>query len=95
MKKRNGGPAFPKAIGSYRDANGITRYNDHQMGMTLRDYFAAKAMQAIISKLPIVDMEAEFGKPINDKIKYNLDIADSAYKISDAMLEARLIDKEE
>ena len=36
--------------------------------MTLRDYFAAKAMQAIITKLPVVDREGEFGAPVEDKI---------------------------
>ena len=58
--------------------------------MTLRDYFAAKAMQAIITKPPVVDREGEFGGgPVEDKIKYNADIANSAYWIADAMLEER------
>lgn len=58
-------------------------------GMDLRDYFAAKAMQAIITKMPIVDQEGEFGKPISDKAKYNRDVCESAYIFADAMLEAR------
>ena len=57
--------------------------------MTLRDYFAAKALQAIITKMPIVDQEAEFGSPVNDKAKYNRDVCGSAYCFADAMLEAR------
>lgn len=55
----------------------------------LRDHFAGLAMQAIISKLPLVDQSGEFGKPVEDKIAHNLAIAESAYWIADAMLEAR------
>ncbi len=43
MQKETGGPAFPEM--------GNVAHNsdwDSQPGMTLRDYFAAKAMQAII-----------------------------------------------
>lgn len=82
--KDNGGPAFPMI----RDI----RHNpdwDHEEGMTLRDYFAVRAMQAIITKLPVVDREGEFGSPIEDKTKYNADIANSAYWIADAMLAER------
>ncbi len=62
--KDNGGPAFPHSrLGSDAD------------GMTLRDYFAAKAMQA--------DMtdgihESDFART-----------AFRAYKMADAMIEAR------
>jgi len=84
--KDNGGPAFPRpaSIDPEFDAR-----LPSQIGMTLRDYFAAKAMQAIITKLPVVDREGEFGSPVEDKIKYNADIANSAYWIADAMLEER------
>lgn len=42
MNKETGGPAFPNmAFGSTRN---------EQQGMTLRDYFAAKAMQALVEK---------------------------------------------
>ena len=56
------GPAFP-----------WTGYGEK--GMTLRDYFAAKAMQAILSN-------PEFGNE-------DTDIASSAYWAADAMLKAR------
>ena len=46
-----------------------------EMGMTLRDYFAAKAMQAMVS-VPDVDMSHD-------------DYADWAYRQADAMLKAR------
>lgn len=41
MKKETGGPAFPIVL------NGND--NDFVYGMTLRDYFAAKAMQGLIA----------------------------------------------
>lgn len=44
-------------------------------GMTLRDYFAAKAMQAIIGVCP---------KNLPDE-----DLAIDSYKVADAMLKAR------
>lgn len=64
-----GGPAFPTKRMLERDVD----------GMTLRDYFAAKALQGLLSDLP--------------KTLYGLDweakTVASAYSIADAMLEAR------
>ena len=45
-------------------------------GMTLRDYFAAKAMQAIIMS-------------IDDKDDMSAPVAESSYKWADAMMKAR------
>ena len=51
-KKTDGGPAFPELAGLYGEANECSSgamYTDFTAyssgGMTLRDYFAAKAMQ--------------------------------------------------
>ena len=67
MSKETGGPAFPNmAFGSTRN---------EQQGMTLRDYFAAKAMQAIIGVCP---------KNLPDE-----ELAIDSYKVADAMLKAR------
>ena len=44
--------------------------------MTLRDYFAAKAMQAMITVTIRTDVKKEL-------------LSDAAYEIADAMLEAR------
>ncbi len=41
MKKETGGPAFPN--------EGFNGWGEPQQGMTLRDYFAAKAMQAMMT----------------------------------------------
>jgi hypothetical protein len=58
----DGGPAFPRTGWP------------NETGMTLRDYFAAKAMQALIPSGQTVD-----------SMKY----AESAYALADAMLKAR------
>ena len=65
----NGGPAFP--IGSTPEEWGN--------GMTLRDYFAAKAMQAWFS-----DPEADFADP-----KMQKRAAKYSYMIANQMLKAR------
>ena len=61
-----GGPAFP--VGNVN-------------GMSLRDYFAAKAMQAILSSDRYVGLIG-----VN---RYEQRTAEDAYKMADAMLEAR------
>ena len=60
--KTTGGPAFPRA-GDFNP----------QIGMTLRDYFAAKAMQGFCA-----------GNSTNVQ-----EIAKAAYIVADAMLKAR------
>ncbi len=67
-KKKDGGYAFPM------EATDNTAWRDCNRGMTLRDYFAAKAMQGIV-------VNGAF-----DKFDH---IADDAYRLADAMLRAR------
>lgn len=67
---KDGGQAFPRPS-SPAHQHGM---HDPQKGMSLRDYFAAKAMQALIPSGQIID-----------SMKY----AESAYAIADAMLKAR------
>ena len=71
-----GGPAFSRAAGDY---NGSKHGNGAQQGMTLRDYFAAKAMQGFITnhharRSDLIDVPQ---------------LTKSAYDIADAMLKAR------
>ena len=75
-----GGPAFPVC-----DA---ARIHDLQ-GMTLRDYFAAKAMQAMYAN----NFEWEpTGNPMTKEEKDELEeMAIDAYGIADAMLKARAV----
>ncbi len=71
----DGGPAFPSEVW---DSEGCPQ---HTQGMSLRDYFAAKAMQAFVTGL-LSDGELVI------KSDYK-DIARRAYEIADAMLAAR------
>jgi hypothetical protein len=73
MTKNTGGPAFPA---SYYTDDGQWAKRD---GMTLRDYFAAKAMQGDISSF-------SDDKDPGDVASV---IAERAYQIADAMLKAR------
>ena len=75
MSKDNGGAAFPY-VGQ--------KYKEHGDGMTLRDYFAAKAMQGILA-----DPEA-MHEGDDDTFGIFADcISSQAYEIADAMLGAR------
>ena len=68
MSKDNGGPAFPC------DYEGSTRSD--ASGLSIRDYFAAKAMQGIIAAVGYHRGEVDF-------------VAESAYDCADAMLKER------
>ena len=69
--KYTGGPAFPvhPEINTVKDTAWL--------GMTLRDYFAAKAMEGMILKYPITETDAR------EKI------AAAAFRMADTMLETR------
>lgn len=67
------GPAFPSV-----------KWETDSQGMTLRDYFAAKAMQGLVGYMGCnpdkIDAFARMNK---------IEISEAAYKYADAMLEAR------
>ena len=67
----DGGPAFPRT--------GADGHTSPQSGMSIRDYFAAKAMQGIISDASL---------PHSSKKDWGL-VSCSAYEFADAMLKAR------
>ena len=73
-KKMNNPQAFPRPH-SVDDVDGDISYPAHA-GMTLRDYFAAKAMHVLLS-------HPEFDEDVDDTI------ATASYHIADAMLKAR------
>jgi len=75
MTKDTGGQAFPGPCDATR--NGEPIYPEYGGGMTLRDYFAAKAMQAAATNPKGAD-----GFTFEQR-------ADWAYQQADAMLEAR------
>ena len=69
-KKKDGGYAFPM------EATDATAWRDCNQGMTLRDYFAAKAMQAMLSNQEWNHWSSE-------------QHAEHAYGVADEMLRAR------
>lgn len=71
-KEDDGGPAFPTNESNY-SANWACP------GMTLRDYFAAKALQGLLADLPKMLYGAN----------WKADVAGTSYEIADAMMEAR------
>ena len=81
MSKETGGPAFPRE--DYQ-ANGHERGFERlgQEGMSLRDYFAAKAMQGWLASYGENDSH-----PVSNGNE--LEFATMAYKLADAMIKAR------
>lgn len=85
MAKNDGGPAFPNAGEPMEYVKGIDPNSapmrisgyPHSDGMTLRDYFAAKAMAAIVSATaePEIIAASIFAR--------------DAYELADAMLAER------
>jgi len=55
--------------------------NTHEFGMTLRDYFAAKAMQSLTHRL--------FAYQVLESEHYAEDVSKAAYLMADAMMKAR------
>jgi hypothetical protein len=78
MSDKDGGPAFARPAGDY---NGTKNGNGANRGMSLRDYFAAKALAALIV-YPTKDGENCGAKAVPKLAKW-------AYEYADAMLEAR------
>ena len=74
----DGGPAFPMPDSHH--ANGQVQYG--HLGMTLRDYFAAAALQGNLAGQSI-DVGYYEGKDAWNKA------AEDAYAVADAMLKAR------
>ena len=78
--KPDGGPAFPRGMitESQTGADGVIRHQSEMSdGMSLRDYFAAAALQGIISQYTS-------DQPPNVNA-----MAKEAYLCADAMLKAR------
>lgn len=89
--ERDGGPAFP----THKDAE--IAYVDHSPGMSLRDWFAGQAMEAIIGKIPLLadNSVPNTALPGLPEVEYEQGIGIRraasvlAYKYADAMLAAR------
>lgn len=74
-EKKTGGPAFPIFCEDHRDLASLA--SSGYGGMTIRDYFAARAMQGEIAA------SAGNRRPAPDEV------AEYAYQVADAMLAAR------
>lgn len=74
MSKDNGGPAFSGTYSARSDQGRGPVVEMHDKGMSLRDYFAAKAMQGRLAVSGYVDFDQG---------------AEMAYKMADAMLKER------
>ncbi|MEG8778914.1 hypothetical protein U4Q85_03220 [Klebsiella pneumoniae] len=73
MSRNTGGQAFPRQYWEYDGQNNVLQYQEE--GMTLRDYFAAKAMQGRLAN--------------PDWLASDERTAADAYQIADEMLKAR------
>ena len=74
-----GGPAFPSKLTGPCEAYGLKADETQTIefaGMTLRDYFAAKAMHAVLSTPKLLQATSD-------------GIAEMSYEMADAMLKAR------
>jgi hypothetical protein len=81
LLSETGGPAFPIPL-QENAAWCFEQRGGDEFGMTLRDYFAAKALAALI----VGGHSASFGtNPGSDNKTY----AEVSYSLADAMLEAR------
>jgi hypothetical protein len=64
-------------------------HSENQDGMELRDYFAAKAIQTVFEMVKHdYDRELSEGYGFGDEEDYD-EIAERAYAMADAMMEAR------
>ncbi len=78
MITNTGGPAFPCDLTMY-DQEIVNQFQ----GMTLRDYFAAKAMQGLLANPKLQDQILKEGGAFGGWVEH------SAYGWADAMLKAR------
>lgn len=93
MSKNTGGPAFPVADGAAHriamqtagddEAKYIAESAKALSGMTLRDYFAAQALNGLLSNQQCTPFGMSFGADERESLSRN------AYRIANAMLRAR------
>ncbi len=82
MTKDTGGPAYP--TNNWQKV--VPLSTGYSEGMTMRDYFAAKAMQAMLTSpefMVVVTADQAVGANARERV------SNVAYRYADAMLEAR------
>ena len=93
--EEHGGPAFPciEATMTGIDSDGVERFdNEAHGGMTLRDYFAAKAMLALITKYGGYEDDTSSPSAVcgfSEDVPHIDAVAKYAYSQADAMLAER------
>ena len=80
MNKQTGGQAFPRQQWEYDGQNNVLQYQEE--GMTLRDYFAAKALSGWLASYPESNCHPVAAGNADE-------VAKQAYMLADAMLKAR------
>lgn len=78
----DGGPAFPQIPTVWNESAHKYELGQSLDGMSLRDYFAAKALQAMIGTAATPCMTGLYGG-------LEVECAKAAYAIADSMLRAR------
>jgi hypothetical protein len=92
MSADNGGTAFPERTYEYDGQNNVLPYDTP--GMTLRDYFAAKALPIAFDYFRRID-STDAGGSLNDTYDFEWEngdintVAEYAYALADAMLAKR------
>ena len=84
MSKNDGGPAFPK----YWETTYVGQSPVKHAGMSLRDYFAAAALQGLTSA-PMEIQKALVESGEKCKLISTNSFALASFELADAMLEAR------
>jgi hypothetical protein len=90
---KDGGPAFPVSTAA-AESGGYGHQDGHYTwqfgGLTMRDYFAAKALAALLSGPDDTACEATDPEGIQrERNEYAEDVACDAYRYADAMIKAR------
>jgi len=89
-KNEDGGPAFPVEVQADGDGFLVGRQTSNcsgfATGISVRDYFAAKAMAGAVASTPFDDEE---GNTFSCSDSWYADLAYHSYRIADAMLKAR------
>lgn len=85
--QQDGGPAFPRTGYELKDGSWV----EPQQGMSLRDYFAAAALQGIISSMANLSIPTALKmlEDVGGQDNLARIVAASASKYADAMLAAR------
>lgn len=82
MKINNGGLAFP-----VWHPDEINHFHLTDEGMSLRDYFAAKAMQGMLANTDFLTASGKLAE--REGVSVGASVSKSAYAFADAMIKAR------